>query len=80
MPLGRSVVNPVNGEQIPMCVADYVLMEYGTGAIMAVPAHDERDFDFAQAFGLPIRRVIEPGPRDRPDERASAFRYTERRR
>ena len=49
VPLGRSVVNPVNGEQIPMYVADYVLMEYGTGAIMAVPGHDERDFDFATA-------------------------------
>jgi leucyl-tRNA synthetase len=57
--LGRSVVNPVNGEQIPMFVADYVLMEYGTGAIMAVPAHDERDYEFAKAFDLPIRRVIE---------------------
>jgi leucyl-tRNA synthetase len=57
-PLGRSVVNPVNGEAIPMFVADYVLMEYGTGAIMAVPAHDERDFAFARALGLPIRRVI----------------------
>ena len=45
MPLGRTVVNPVNGERIPMFVADYVLMEYGTGAIMAVPGHDERDFD-----------------------------------
>jgi leucyl-tRNA synthetase len=56
--LGRTVRNPVNGEQIPMFVADYVLMEYGTGAIMAVPAHDERDFAFAQAYGLPIRRVI----------------------
>ena len=52
-PLGRTVTNPVNGEQIPMFVADYVLMEYGTGAIMAVPAHDERDFDFAKAFDLP---------------------------
>jgi leucyl-tRNA synthetase len=60
VPLGRSVVNPVNGERIPMYVADYVLMEYGTGAIMAVPAHDERDFDFAKAFDLPIRRVVEP--------------------
>ncbi len=60
VPLGRTVTNPVNGEQIPMYVADYVLMEYGTGAIMAVPAHDERDYDFARAFGLPIRRVIEP--------------------
>jgi leucyl-tRNA synthetase len=57
--LGRTVTNPVNGEQIPMYVADYVLMEYGTGAIMAVPAHDERDYAFARAFGLPIRRVIE---------------------
>jgi leucyl-tRNA synthetase len=59
VPLGRSVVNPVNGEEIPMFVADYVLMEYGTGAIMAVPAHDTRDYEFARAFGLPIRRVIE---------------------
>ncbi|HEY7965902.1 MAG TPA: leucine--tRNA ligase [Solirubrobacteraceae bacterium] len=56
--LGRTVTNPVNGEQIPMFVADYVLMEYGTGAIMAVPGHDERDFEFAAAFGLPVRRVI----------------------
>ena len=59
VPLGRTVTNPVNGEQIPMYVADYVLMEYGTGAIMAVPAHDERDHAFARAFDLPIRRVIE---------------------
>src|ERR1700722_12084909 len=58
--LGRTVTNPVTGEEIPMYVADYVLMEYGTGAIMAVPAHDERDFAFARAFDLPIRRVIEP--------------------
>src|SRR6188472_1550445 len=57
--LGRYVTNPVNGERLPMYVADYVLMEYGTGAIMAVPAHDERDFAFAQRFDLPIRRVIE---------------------
>ena len=59
VPLGRSVVNPVNGEEIPMFVADYVLMEYGTGAIMAVPAHDERDYEFARTFDLPIKRVIE---------------------
>jgi leucyl-tRNA synthetase len=57
--LGRSVVNPVNGEEIPMFVADYVLMEYGTGAIMAVPGHDGRDYEFAQKFALPIVRVIE---------------------
>src|SRR5437763_232590 len=61
VPLGRTVTNPVNGAQIPMYVADYVLMEYGTGAIMAVPGHDERDFAFAEKFGLPIARVIE-GP------------------
>jgi leucyl-tRNA synthetase len=61
VPLGRTVTNPVNGEEIPMFVADYVLMEYGTGAIMAVPAHDARDFEFAERFGLPVRRVIECG-------------------
>jgi leucyl-tRNA synthetase len=60
--LGRTVINPVNGEHIPMYVADYVLMEYGTGAIMAVPGHDERDYAFARAHGLPIRRVIETPP------------------
>ena len=59
--LGRAVINPVNGERIPMFVADYVLMDYGTGAIMAVPAHDRRDYEFAKAFDLPLRRVIE-GP------------------
>ena len=59
MALGRSVVNPVNGEEIPMFVADYVLMEYGTGAIMAVPGHDTRDYEFAQKFVLPVVRVIE---------------------
>jgi leucyl-tRNA synthetase len=57
---GRHVTNPVNGEQIPVWVADYVLAEYGTGAIMAVPAHDERDFDFARAHGLEIRPVVAP--------------------
>jgi leucyl-tRNA synthetase len=68
VPLGRTVTNPVNGERIPMFVADYVLMEYGTGAIMAVPAHDERDYDFARAFDLPIRRVIEGSDPERPGD------------
>ena len=65
---GRHVVNPVNGEQIPVYVSDYVLMEYGTGAIMAVPAHDERDFEFASKFGLEIRRVVEPVDGDVPED------------
>jgi leucyl-tRNA synthetase len=55
---GSYALNPVNGQRIPIWIADYVLAGYGTGAIMAVPAHDERDFVFAQKFGLPIRRVI----------------------
>jgi len=58
--LGRTVTNPVNGEELPMFVSDYVLMEYGTGAIMAVPAHDQRDHDFARVFDLPIRQVVAP--------------------
>jgi leucyl-tRNA synthetase len=74
VPLGRFVTNPVNGERIPMYVADYVLMEYGTGAIMAVPAHDERDHAFAEAFGLPIRRVIAPA--DEPDAGPEGLPYT----
>ncbi|TAN31832.1 leucine--tRNA ligase [bacterium] len=57
---GGFAVNPVNGERIPIWVADYVLMTYGTGAIMAVPAHDERDFVFATTYGLAIREVITP--------------------
>lgn len=57
---GAYAVNPVNGEQIPIFVADYVLMDYGTGAIMAVPAHDQRDYEFAKTFSLPIREVIAP--------------------
>ena len=57
---GAYAVNPVNDENIPIWIADYVLMTYGTGAIMAVPAHDERDFAFARAFGLTVRPVIQP--------------------
>ncbi len=61
VPLGADAINPVNGERIPIWIADYVLSGYGTGAIMAVPAHDERDFAFATQFRLPIREVIRAG-------------------
>lgn len=57
---GAYAINPANGEKIPIFIADYVLMSYGTGAIMAVPAHDERDFEFAKKFNLPIRAVVMP--------------------
>ena len=56
---GHYVTNPVNGERLPIWVADYVLMDYGTGAIMAVPAHDDRDREFADTFGLPVVQVID---------------------
>jgi leucyl-tRNA synthetase len=62
--LGRYAVNPVNGERIPVWAADYVLPDYGTGAIMAVPAHDQRDLDFARAYGLPVRVVVDTGEAD----------------
>lgn len=60
---GSYALNPVNGEQIPIWIADYVLASYGTGAIMAVPAHDTRDFEFAKQFDLPIIQVVAPGPK-----------------
>ena len=66
--IGAYAVNPVNDERIPIWIADYVMMTYGTGAIMAVPSHDERDFEFALKFGLPIIPVI-----DRPDGVAKSF-------
>jgi leucyl-tRNA synthetase len=64
---GGYAVNPVNGERIPIWIADYVLMTYGTGAIMAVPAHDERDFAFARKFGIEVRVVIQPDGMDALD-------------
>ncbi len=64
VPTGGYCRNPATGEALPVWIADYVLMDYGTGAIMAVPGHDERDFEFATEFGLPIRRVIADGGED----------------
>jgi leucyl-tRNA synthetase len=71
VPLGRTAVNPVNGEQIEVWAADYVLADYGTGAIMAVPAHDQRDLDFARRFDLPVRVVVDTGGPD-PTETGTA--------
>jgi len=64
---GSFVINPLNGERIPVWLADYVLMEYGTGAVMAVPAHDQRDFEFARKYGIPVIVVIEP-PSGHPEQ------------
>ena len=66
VPIGADAINPVNGERVPIWIADYVLASYGTGAIMAVPGHDERDFEFARRFELPIVRVV-AGPDDADD-------------
>ncbi len=68
VPTGRFAVNPFNGEKVPIWVANYILAEYGTGAIMSVPAHDERDFEFATKYGLPVVRVIVPKAGDASTE------------
>ena len=73
---GLHAVNPVNGERLPIYVADYVLTDYGTGAIMAVPSHDQRDFDFATAFDLPIRQVVRP-PDGEVDESVAYVEHAE---
>ncbi|MCX7880605.1 MAG: leucine--tRNA ligase [Ignavibacteria bacterium] len=73
VPTGAFSINPATGEKIPIWIADYVLMQYGTGAIMAVPGHDERDFDFAKTFGLPIRLVVVPEGSNDWDINSSAF-------
>jgi leucyl-tRNA synthetase len=75
---GGRAVNPATGEEVPVWIADYVLMEYGTGAIMAVPGHDERDFEFATQFGLPIVRVVAGEGEDASTPLAEAYSGTGR--
>jgi leucyl-tRNA synthetase len=74
---GRCCVNPVNGERVPIHVANFVLMDYGTGAVMAVPAHDQRDFEFARKYDLPIRVVIEPPDGTRLDPATMTGAYVD---
>ncbi|WP_337864771.1 leucine--tRNA ligase [Ignavibacterium sp.] len=73
VPIGAFAINPVNGEKVLVWIADYALITYGTGAVMAVPAHDERDFEFASKFDLPIRKVILQDGTSEGDELHSAF-------
>jgi leucyl-tRNA synthetase len=73
MDTGRRAINPMNGETVPIWVANYVLMGYGTGAIMAVPGHDERDHEFARKYGLPIRQVIGPADGSALDIQAASW-------
>ncbi len=70
---GAYAINPVNNEKVPIWIADYVLASYGTGAVMAVPAHDERDFEFAKKFNLPIKKVILQSGTNESDELQEAF-------
>ncbi|MHB9125326.1 MAG: leucine--tRNA ligase [Armatimonadota bacterium] len=73
MPIGAHAVNPVNGEKVPIWITNYVLLEYGTGAVMGVPAHDQRDFEFAMKYGLPIRPVIAPPGGELPEPMVGAY-------
>ncbi|MAC13415.1 MAG: leucine--tRNA ligase [Alcanivorax sp.] len=70
---GLTATHPISGEQVPVWVANFVLMSYGTGAVMAVPAHDQRDYEFAQKYGLPINQVIEPANGEAIDLDSEAF-------
>ena len=73
MPLGRVAINPINGEAVPVWVANFVLMSYGTGAVMSVPGHDQRDWEFARKHGLEIRQVIAPADGTKADIGEAAF-------
>ena len=73
MAIGINAINPVNGEQIPIWIANFVLMGYGTGAIMSVPGHDQRDWEFARKYGIEIRQVVEPADGSTIDLEAGSF-------
>jgi leucyl-tRNA synthetase len=73
MPLGINVLHPITGERVPVWVANFVLMGYGTGAVMSVPAHDQRDWEFARRYGLPIHPVVQPLDGSLPDIESGAF-------
>ncbi len=73
VPIGSYAINPINGEKVPIWISDYVLITYGTGAVMAVPGHDERDFEFAKKFNLPIRKVILKPGTNPEDELTEAY-------
>ena len=74
LPLGVNCVNPLTGEKAPVLIANYVLLEYGTGCVMGVPAHDQRDFEFARKYNFPVRVVIQPaGVALEADEMLSAY-------
>ena len=72
---GRYAINPLTGDRVPIWIANFVLLEYGTGAVMAVPAHDQRDFEFARKYGIDIKVVIDP--EDKPDAASLAEAYTD---
>lgn len=78
MPTGRNVIHPITGEPVPVWVANFVLMEYGSGAVMSVPGHDQRDWEFAQKYGLPIKQVIAPGEGSQADCNLDLGAFTER--
>jgi leucyl-tRNA synthetase len=77
MPIGAHAVNPVNGEKVPIWITNYVLLDYGTGAVMGVAAHDQRDFDFAKKYNLPIRQVIVPEGEKAQDPELMVSAYVE---
>ena len=64
---GFFAINPINGKKVPIWIADYILTDYGTGAIMGVPAHDQRDFDFARKYSIPVITVVRPADGAAPD-------------